>query len=136
MHNSPRATMSGSIGLIAAVRKQRRELQHCRELGRMIASSKVLSPAAEERSPAVMRYPIQRHHSIPRGGELIHNSVGGAIVTGFLGLNDRENRRWARCRNGERRFAGNDGRGAEEKGHPRGHWGVPKVRTNLFSAVG
>lgn len=62
----------------------------------MIASSKVLNPAAEERSPAAMHYPIQRPNTktpFNTGGELIHNSVGGAIVTGFLGLNDRENRR-------------------------------------------
>lgn len=39
-------------------------------------------------------------------------------------------------RNGERRFAGKDGMGAREKGHPRGRWDVLKARTNLFLAVG
>lgn len=45
----------------------------------------------------MMRYPAQRHRSIPAcvcvcAGKLICNSVGGAIVTGFLRLNDGENK--------------------------------------------
>lgn len=59
----------------------------------MRASSKVLDSAAES-LPAVKGYPIQRYHLIPGGaGKLICNSVGGDIVTGFLRLNGRENKR-------------------------------------------